>query len=159
MFRNSLFLSYCRVGGEGRSIVLEIVERAAVDDLGAAQFFFDDLAHCNDATEASVGHVGNVAASHQSGADALCWALGHQRCGKIAAIGTHGVDIGLLVWRYRNQTTDLARARRALSLSLSLSLSLYPFFFLSPPENVLSFRDCFGRKTRPPKKKELGRMR
>ncbi|KAJ1458783.1 hypothetical protein M885DRAFT_614145 [Pelagophyceae sp. CCMP2097] len=93
-------------GGGGRSVVVEVVQRADVADDAAAQYYFVDLAEDGGALEARLDAHGPVDVP-KSGADAVFAAIGVQRLVKIGAIGSHEVVVGMVVLRYAAELSDI----------------------------------------------------
>lgn len=99
---------YCEPsGGEGQSLVFEIVERTEVDDGAAPKYFFDDIAEAAGAAAFELICQGRVPVG-RSRATTACIALGHMMLPKTGVVGApHGVDVGVLAFRFAEDETDV----------------------------------------------------
>ena len=105
-----------RAGGEGGSLIFEIVERASVDDDAAPQYFFDDVAEASGASSSRLVARGTREAGPMRGVT-CCVALGHMVLAKTGVVGPdHGVDVGIACFRFPEESTDVLATLNAPAL-------------------------------------------
>jgi hypothetical protein len=105
-----------RAGGEGGSLVIEIVERADVDDAAAPAYFFDDIADASGASARELVAAGPAAAAAMDGV-ACVVALGHMKLAKTGVVGPdHGVDVAVAAFRFPAEATDVLATLNAPAL-------------------------------------------